>query len=221
MSAAKKTSEVWNVLRLIPYELNVKGHDKKQVEKIANSIKEFGWTGNPIVVNGEGVILAGHGRRLAAISLGMTEVPVEVIHNLSAEAQRAYRLADNRVAISDIDSELLQKELANLDFDMNGIFDKKELDFLVADLSDMDMGAFVSDLDVEVANQNAETSAKIEEVDERDVKVDKALGFKTFKGRDERHVARFIAQIEADTGKTGAEAFVEFVRLVMQPKAAI
>lgn len=214
-------SELWDIAHIKPYELNVKGHDKKQVEKIAKSITEFGWVGNPIVVNEDGVILAGHGRRLAAMSLNMTEVPVQMISNLSVDAQRAYRLADNRVAISDIDSEMLQRELESINFDLDGIFDKKELEFLVADLSEMNLDAFATDLDDEVANQTAETFEKIEEADGRDVKVDKALGFKAFKGRDERHVAKFIAHIEDQTGQVGAAAFVAFVRSFMQPKAAL
>lgn len=208
-----------DITTIYPYDKNVKTHDAKQVEKIANSIKKFGWVGNPIVVNGKGLILAGHGRRLAALSLAMTEVPHEVISNLSPEAERAYRLADNRVAISNIDFALLQQELEDLEFDLDGIFDKKELDFVVADLGEMKLDAFVSDLDEEIANQSAETSSKIKEADERDIKVEKALGFKSFKGSDERRVARFMAQVEADTGKTGAEAFVAFINLIMQPAA--
>jgi len=207
----------WTIENIQPYELNAKIHDAKQIDKIAKSIKEFGWVGNPIVVNEDGVILAGHGRRLAALKLGLKadEVPVKVITNLSADAQRAYRLADNRVALSDIDSALLQKELADLDFDLDGIFDAKELDFLAADLGDFNTDAFVEDIEVEVNKQAEESAKKVEEVDNREVKIDKALGFKAIAGKDERHVARFMAQVEADMGCTGADAFVKFIKTVM------
>ena len=215
MSEKKSKPELWDVDRIHPYELNAKIHDEKQVEKIAASIKKFGWRGNPIVVNEEGVILAGHGRRLAAIKLGLPKVPVEVVSGLSEDEQRAYRLADNRVAISDIDSGLLQKELSSLDFDLDGIFDKKELAFLEADLGDFNEESFVDDIEVEVGKQAAESAKKVEETDAADVKIDKALGFKTVKTADERHIVRFMAQIEADTGLTGSEAFVSFVRSVM------
>lgn len=209
---SKKT---WTIDTIVPYEQNAKIHNDKQVDKIAKSIEEFGWVGNPIVVNEKGVILAGHGRRLAAIKLGLKDVPIKVIDNLSEAAQRAYRLADNRVALSDIDSAILQKELADLDFDLEGIFDKKELEFMEADLGDFNADAFVDDIEVEVAKQADESTQKVAEVDAREVKIDKALGFKSIPGADERHVARFMAQIEAEMGATGSEAFVRFIKGVM------
>jgi len=213
--------EMWQPSRLIPYENNAKIHDPKQVEKIAKSIAEFGWRGNPIVVDKEGVIIAGHGRRLAALKLGLAQVPVVVASDLTEDQIKALRLADNRVAIGDYDSDLLQSELASITVDLEGIFDKKELDFLVtADLGEIKTEAFVVDLDEEVKAQAAETNKKIEEADEKPIKIEKALGFKSIQGKDERWVARFMAQVEAETGKTGAEAFVEFVRNLMQPQAA-
>lgn len=218
---SEQNIEMWEPSRLIPYDKNVKIHDQKQVEKIAKSISEFGWRGNPIVVDKEGVIIAGHGRRLAALKLGLANVPVIVARDLTEDQIKALRLADNRVAIGEYDSDLLQAELAEIDFDLDGIFDKKELDFLVAaDLGEMKEEAFVIDLDEEVKAQSAETSKKIEEADEKSVKIEKALGFKAIQGKDERWVARFMAQVEAETGKTGAEAFVEFVRNLMQAQAA-
>jgi len=166
-----------------------------------------------------GVIIAGHGRRLAAIKLGLDKVPVWVRDDLDAEQVRALRLADNRVAIGDIDTSLLQKELADLDFDLKGIFDAKELEFLEADLGEYNPDAFVEDIEIEVEKQTKESAKTVEETDERDVKIDKALGFKTIKGADERHVARFMAQIEAEMGAEGAEAFVKFVRGVLEPQS--
>lgn len=219
MTTRSKPETVWTIETIQPYAQNAKNHDDKQVEKIAKSIKEFGWVGNPIVVNQDGVILAGHGRRLAAIKLGLKDVPIKVITNLSPDAQRAYRLADNRVALSDIDSALLQKELADLDFDLDGIFDAKELDFLSADLGDFNTDAFVDDIEVEVNKQAEESAKKVEEVDRREVKIDKALGFKVIQGKDERHVARFMAQLESDMGCEGADAFVKFVKSVMEPQS--
>lgn len=206
--------------RLIPYEKNAKIHTPAQISKIAASIKKFGWRGNPIVVDKDLVIIAGHGRRLAGIELGMPEVPVIVAADLTEDEIKALRLADNRVAISDIDADLLKQELGEITIDLDDIFDKKELDFVVADIGEISTGAFMVDLESEVAAQNAETSRKIEETDERPVKIDKALGFKSIQGRDERVVARFMAQIEAETGKTGADAFVTFISSIMQPSAA-
>lgn len=196
---------------VIPYELNAKVHDEKQVERIAKSISEFGWD-QPIVVDKDGVIIKGHGRRLAAVRLGITNVPVWVRDDLTEDQARASRLADNRVAVGDLDSDLLQQDLATLDFDLDGIFDKKELDFMLADLGDLNLDALAFDLESKVQEQAEETMQKIEETDERVVRIDKVLGFKEIQGKDERAVARFMAYAEAETGKEGAEAFIDYIK---------
>lgn len=203
--------ELWPIEKLIPYELNSKVHDEAQVEKIANAIQATGWD-QPIVVDADGNIIKGHGRRLAAIRLNQTHVPVLVRHDLTPEQVRAARLADNRVAVGGIDSDLLKQELATLNFDLEGIFDAKELAFMEADLGKMDIGAFVEDVDLAVAAQVVESAAQVKEVDERQVPLGKVFGFKTITGSDERHVARFIALMEAETGLTGAESLVTFAR---------
>lgn len=207
----KPNIQSWDITKLTPYELNAKVHDPAQVARIAKSIKEFGWT-QPIVVDQNGSIIAGHGRRLAAVSLGMTKVPVWVRDDLNEQQVRALRLADNRVAISNLDVDILQKELADLDFDLEGIFDKKELDFVVADLGELDVSAFVDDLDDEIRLQGEETKKTLAAAAEKDVQIAKALGFKSIKGADERAVAMAMALIEEDTKMQGADAFVEFCK---------
>jgi len=206
----KPNIAVWDIERVLPYDLNAKTHDAPQVKKIAKSIETFGWT-QPIVVDRNGVIIAGHGRRLAAISLNMTKVPVWVRDDLDDNAVRALRLADNRVAISNLDTDILQKEMASLEFDLDGFFDKKELDFMVADLGELNMDAFVTDLDAAIAEQTEETTASITAAADKPVAIAKALGFKTVKGGDERAIAMFMAQIEGESGKVGADAFMEFI----------
>lgn len=215
----KPNIQIWGIERAKPYELNAKIHEPAQVKRIAKSIQEFGWT-QPIVVDRHGVIIAGHGRRLAAISLGMDKVPVWVRDDLDEHQVRALRLADNRVGIANLDTDILQKELANLEFDLEGFFDKKELEFVIADLGELDSSAFVEDLDAAIDEQAQETIATVKEAAEKDVKIDKALGFKTVKGSDERHVAIFMALIEGETGKKGAEAFSEFIR-AFSPKSPV
>ncbi len=205
--------ELRPIAEIQPYELNAKMHDKSQVARIVESIKRFGWD-QPIVVDRHGVIIKGHGRRLAAIELGMNQVPVLVRDDLTDDQVRAARLADNRAAISDLDSSILQKELADLNFDLAGIFDAKELVFMDADLSEMNIGAIVEDLDAAVAAQASETMAKIDETDKRPVKIDKALGFKTISGSDERVVSRFMALAEAETNLEGAAAFISYIQKV-------
>lgn len=110
----------WDIGKLIPYEKNAKNHDDGQVEALARSIKTYGWD-QPIVVDKNGVIIKGHGRRLAAIRLGIKSVPVIVRSDLSDAEVRAARLADNKVAaLSGIDEQKLREELRELaDFEID------------------------------------------------------------------------------------------------------
>ncbi len=152
---------MWPVGDLIPYELNAKKHDKAQVAKIAESINKFGWT-QSIVVDKDGIIIIGHGRRLAAIELGLSHAQVIQRVDLNPDQVKALRLADNRVAISDMDPELLKMELASLEMDMSGLFDAKELDFLGADLGAMNEDAFVTDMGAVLADQKADIEERTE-----------------------------------------------------------
>ena len=93
-----------------PYENNPRDNDDA-VDAVANSIKEFGWQ-QPIVVDNEGVIIAGHTRYKAAKKLGLKHVPVIVADNLTPDQVKAYRLADNKTAeLADWDMDLLNDEL--------------------------------------------------------------------------------------------------------------
>lgn len=121
---------------LIPYARNARTHSDEQVARIAASIKEFGWT-NPIIIDGENGIVAGHGRTLAARKLGLTEVPCIELKNLTETQKRAYILADNRLALdAGWDNEMLAIELGDLkdagvDLELTG-FSDEELDELLA-----------------------------------------------------------------------------------------
>jgi len=99
---------------LIPYARNARTHSDAQVAQIAASIREFGFT-NPILVDGEHGVIAGHGRLLAARKLGMTEVPTIELAHLGPAQKRAYILADNRLALSaGWDDDMLRIELGDL-----------------------------------------------------------------------------------------------------------
>ncbi len=106
---------------LLPYARNARTHSEDQAAQIAASIQEFGWT-NPILVDGAGNVIAGHGRLMAAKKLGMGEVPVIELAHLSEAQKRAYILADNKHALNaGWDEELLKLELhalAELNFDL-------------------------------------------------------------------------------------------------------
>jgi ParB-like chromosome segregation protein Spo0J len=99
---------------LVPYVRNARTHSDAQVAQIAGSIREFGWT-NPVLVDGQNGIIAGHGRILAARKLGLAEVPVIELADLSEAQRRAYVLADNKLAeAAGWDDELLRLELGAL-----------------------------------------------------------------------------------------------------------
>lgn len=99
---------------LIPYARNSRTHSEVQINKIASSIKEFGFL-NPILIDKDNGIIAGHGRVMAAQKLGLKEVPVLQIGHLSETQKRAYIIADNRLALdAGWDDEMLRVELAEL-----------------------------------------------------------------------------------------------------------
>ncbi len=113
--------EMLPVDRLVPYIRNARTHDADQIAQIAASIAEFGFT-NPILIGEDEVIIAGHGRLMAAKALGLTEVPVIVLDHLTGAQRRALVIADNRIAENaGWDDDLLRSELATLqeaDFDL-------------------------------------------------------------------------------------------------------
>ena len=101
--------------KLIPYVNNARTHSEEQVAQIAASMREWGWT-NPVLIDEAGMIIAGHGRVMAARKLGLTEAPVMVAEGWSEAQKKAYVLADNKLAISsDWNASLLSTELKGLD----------------------------------------------------------------------------------------------------------
>jgi len=124
--------EYESVEALIPYAANSRTHSDAQVAQIAASIKEFGWT-NPILIDGDNTIIAGHGRLLAARKLGMDKVPAIRIGHLSKAQQRALVIADNQLAMNaGWDMDMLKAEIDNLKLDD---FDISLLAFSDAELS--------------------------------------------------------------------------------------
>jgi DNA modification methylase len=122
--------EMWPIERVKPYERNPRVNDDA-VASVAASLKEYGWR-QPCVVDPEGVIVVGHTRLKAAQKLGLTEVPVHIATDLSAEQIKAYRIADNKLAeLAEWNMELLPIELNELkaaDYDIELLgFDADEL----------------------------------------------------------------------------------------------
>jgi DNA modification methylase len=136
LNPADKT-ERWPLERLVPYARNSRTHSDQQVAQIAASIREWGWT-TPVLVDPDGMIIAGHGRVMAARKLGMAEVPVMVAEGWTDAQKRAYVLADNQLAMNaGWDAELLKLELVDLqgmDFDVSLLgFDDDALSKILAD----------------------------------------------------------------------------------------
>lgn len=129
---------------LTPDPRNARTHSKRQVDQIASSIREFGFT-NPILIDPDGVLIAGHGRLLAAKAMNLAEVPTIELAGLSDPQKRALRLADNKIALSaGWDLDILKVELAelssldiDLDLTVTG-FSTGELDVLLNDNEDPD-----------------------------------------------------------------------------------
>ena len=137
----------WPIAKVIPYARNSRKIPERAVDKVAASIKEFGWR-VPIVVDKNSVIICGHTRLLAAKKLGCHEVPVHVADNLTPAQVKAYRLMDNRSHDeSDWDLDLLGpelEELRGLDFDLSLTgFDEREIDEFLVDPDDDDRANLV------------------------------------------------------------------------------
>ena len=135
LQTVAKLIEMWLVERLVPWAKNPRTHSDAQVAQIAASIAEFGFN-NPILVDTQAGIIAGHGRLLAARKLGLTEVPVIVLDHLTEAQKRAYIIADNQLALNaGWDDELLREQLAALqeeDFSLDVLgFNPHELDALL------------------------------------------------------------------------------------------
>jgi len=118
MASKKRKYESVNIDNLMPYINNTKIHSKEQIQKIQGSIREFGFV-NPLLIDGNYNIIAGHGRLAGAKAEGLKEVPCLFIEDLTDAQIKAYRIADNRIAESaEWDFEMLEIELEDLDLDI-------------------------------------------------------------------------------------------------------
>lgn len=120
---------------LVPYARNSRTHSPEQIAQVAASIREFGFT-NPVLIDGEGGIIAGHGRVMAARALGLSEVPCIRLAHLTDAQKRAYVIADNKLALNaGWDDALLALELRELDglgFDLHMTgFNDDEIDKMI------------------------------------------------------------------------------------------
>lgn len=213
--------EIWDLDKILPYDANAKIHDEKQVAALAASIKKFGWS-SPIVVWKDGVIIAGHGRRLAALQLGLVRIPVIVRRDMTQLEADAMRIADNQVVSKAYDTNIMSEELRRINselslgdfgFDMNDMgFTDKELDILVENMEEMDMSVFTDDISEALAEQREQNEVIVASIDETAAPIGDALGFKRVTIEQSRDIRNFMREIETFTGEKGAEALVTFMR---------
>ena len=130
-----------NIDRLVPYARNARTHSKEQIIQLRASLREFGFV-NPVIVDKDLNVIAGHGRIMAAKEEGITEIPCVFAEHLTEAQKRAYIIADNRLALNaGWDAEMLSVEIADLqgsDFDINLLgFDDAELNKLLGSVEDV------------------------------------------------------------------------------------
>lgn len=214
--------EMWEIDRLIPYDKNAKHHTESQVEALAKVIKSQGWD-VPIVVDQHGVIIKGHGRRMAAIHLGLKKVPVICRRDMTDAQVKAARLSDNRVALGDFDVDLIKDELAALQsdgFEMDSMgFDEKEISMMLGELDAMqtevleENQAKVDDVAAETKPEGAKPAGK-----QKPVPLNDLFGFKHIPHEYRDVVIKLQRLAEESTGDVGAVAFGKMAQsLVSDP----
>jgi len=144
------------IKKLKPYERNAKKHPASQIDRLAMHIEGVGWD-QPIVVDEDMVILKGHGRAMAARKIGLTEVPVIVAEGLSEAQKKAVRLADNKLAESEWDEDLLKLDLGDLEL---AGWDVGELGFEGFELEGEGEGGTEGNTDPDAVPEDAPAVAK-------------------------------------------------------------
>jgi hypothetical protein len=135
--------ELWPVAKIVPYDSNPRTHSDEQIAFLAKTMKEDGVT-QPIIVDEDGIIIAGHGRRLAALKNGFARFPVVIAKGWSDKQKRAVRIKDNSLAaLSGWDVDLIRVELNALQ--ISG-YDIQQLGFDVAQLSEWSVGVLTTEM---------------------------------------------------------------------------
>jgi hypothetical protein len=149
----KPQIEHLSVEALIPYASNSRTHSEEQVAQIAASIREFGFT-NPVLVDNDNGIIAGHGRVMAARKLGLAEVPCIRLSYLTETQRKAYIIADNKLALNaGWDLDLLKIELA-------GLREEDGFDLSLTGFNDIELNSLLAGVDVEgIATQKGESTS--------------------------------------------------------------
>lgn len=211
-----KVLEDWDISRLKPYEKNAKIHTKEQIKKIAASIKRHGLV-NPPHVEPDGTIITGHGRHMALMSeLGWKVLPVYVRYDLTKAEAAALRIADNKVAEGQIDTNMLHDELRWLDTELDDLqdlgFDDRELAFLTEDIGSLNEDLLSTDVfSVAPGESFDSTDDVMAKADEARQPITKALGFKDVSTSNARVLSRFMATLKEKYGDDPEKSLMAFI----------
>ena len=210
--------EQWPIEKIIPYEKNAKKHPKEQIEAIARSIDEMGWR-HRIIVDENGVIIAGHGRREAAIFRHQLTAPVTVVTDLPEAKIKQLRLIDNQVVSNDYDTRLLTEELRDLidnhDMDMSWAYDERDLDFGLNDNGVISDEALTADISEDMEDYTQNTLDSIQKKDKDEVPITKAFSFSKATGEQARMLTLLEKYAEGETELQGAEALAAFTEKLL------
>lgn len=206
--------EMWTADQIHPYARNNKVHKPEDIEKTIKSIEQFGLI-NSLIVDADGVLIAGHKRFACLLKMGHVEFPVRHAKHLTKNQADAARIADNKTQGTDYDSGYMAEELARLasadDVDLAALgLGEHELEFLTDDLGEINIDGLAGNLDAEIDAQESETERKVAAVDGQLTPIAKVFGFKAIPVAQEIKFKRFVAEVESSTGKQGVDAFLEW-----------
>lgn len=227
LDISKLELKVWDVDQPKDSRNNNKTHTKESVEKLAKSMNSLGQL-QPILVDRDGVIIAGHGRRMAAKQLGWAKIKVIQL-DVDETTARKMRLADNRTFNDNFDADAIArelKELSSLGEDLEALGDSvglsdQQIAMLVPDLAgvfdNIDENVVSNDLSKDVIAFSEENEKITAEIEASDVRAKDALGFDKVTPAQARTLKRFMAEIIAETGiEQPAAALVAWAEEIFQ-----
>lgn len=204
---------------IVAYERNAKKHNREQVRQLADSIFHYGWT-QPIVIDSNNVIIAGHGRYEAALLLRLERVPVIVRDDLDETQIKALRLADNKLVCNDYDQEMLRLEIVDvrdkLTIDLRSLgFSESELACFLTDAAPIDLDGLV---DQPVAVKKV-TRQKKQKTTEPLLRRQDFLGALPTTVENSNLLRSFQSAVTDKTGEPWPQAFLTFIKTYMNDKS--
>lgn len=195
------------------YGKNFKKHDEASVSLLAAGIKEWGQT-QPILLDKDMVIIAGHGRLLACKKLGWKTIDARIMSHYTKDQANAVRINDNQVVSTEYDSvmaRLAVEELPEYSAEQLG-FTEAEFDKLLMDYKEIDISAFTQDLVGDVVAQAESATHDIAKSDLKMVSIATAMGFKSITTETSRKLAKFMAGLQERFDQEDlATAFAMFI----------